>query len=155
MSRSAAILVALLPMSAFAADPASLAGTWNVTTKTTSWSTCPASPDSTPGKVDAYVWIVSAGPSGSVSVSVQGATGFPILYGNQTGTNVVLQGDGARSELALMAQKEAKLWFALDSSSGELVGVRRYLGIYSVPQAGGGTVSIPCFIDSEVRAKKA
>ena len=127
MIRASFALFAVLSAPALAADASAIAGTWNVTSTTTSWSTCPAAPpESTPGYVSAYVWIVSVDVLGNISVSVQGSTAFPVLYGNMTGTKITLQGDGVRSDLALMAKKQTKTWFSLDSSSGELVGIRRY-----------------------------
>lgn len=130
---------------------AKLAGTWNVTTTQDADANCSIAE---PGKVNAYIWIVSTDRAGSLTVSVQGETSYPKLTGTVTyDGNVRL---GATTDfVAANGYRATTISFTLKlNSAGELVGTRRFLGYNSVALTNGATGVVPCFLDATVKAKR-
>jgi hypothetical protein len=122
---------------------APLVGVWNVTTTGTEDYTCK---EAIPGDTQAYVWILSSTPDGSVKISVQGETSFPKLTGgwDSNSESLLLEGDARGS-----AFTQAVSWFKLRlEKDGTLRGVRRFISD-SQSNSGG-----PCFADFTVSAKK-
>jgi hypothetical protein len=136
--------IALLPsiaicsvQMAVAQQPSQLVGTWNVTSTSTGESNFEVMPKAASS---AYIWIVSASPDGSISVSVQGETSFPKLKGKwYPGTRTLILG----AQTTSLGGRNS-CWFKLVlDDHGVLRGVRRYLD------------STPAFIDFDVVAKKS
>lgn len=139
----ALVVLATLLCSSLAAAQEGLAGSWTVTVTETGTGTCV----SNPGAVTAYVWIVSTQPDGTVVVSVQGQTPFPVMGGKLEGDTLTLQA------YANVKGRTETTWIRLKTSPLEMVGVRRHLSIQ--PQKfSKKTVSAPCFLDLDVLAKK-
>lgn len=137
----------LLACSLFAATGAlaedTLAGSWTVTVTETGIGTC----QMTPGKVTAYVWIISAQPDGNVTVSVQGQTPFPVLGGQLVGDTLVL-----RAFAQLKGRTDAT-WLNLKVAGASMTGIRRHLSVQP-QQFSTRKVTAPCFLDLDVVAKK-
>lgn len=131
-----------------ASDLAALNGAWIVTMSgTPSSSNCQKPEKFAEGLT--LMWLVSAMPSGEVTVSVQGQTNYPSLSGTYTRDGLVVDGvvsdwDGwiyPMSYVNLQPQKD-----------GTLAGFRRLLSVETSP--GNPGIMLPCFIDSAVTAKK-
>lgn len=167
--RAAALLLIIfsthLAFGASAAEPSDLAGTWFVTSTLTpnAWGCADE-----PKQVQGYVWIVSVEKDGTISVAVQGETAYPKLTGKVTGDALLLTGDSVagRSPLGNRVVQNVS-WLNLQvSKDGSLGGVRRALSTKTelrevdVIQPNGTlrrsreTVTLPCFVDFSIVAKK-
>ena len=137
----------LLACSLFAATDAladdTLAGSWSVTVTETGIGTCQMSP----GKVTAYVWIISTQPDGAVTVSVQGQTPFPVLGGQVVGDTLVLRA------FAQMKGRTDATWINLKLKGSTMTGLRRHLSVQP-QQFATRKVNAPCFLDLDVQASK-
>lgn len=130
-------------MSAAASAQDGLAGTWSVTVTETGTGTCM----SKPGTISAYVWIVSTQPDGTVVVTVQGQTPFPVMGGKLEGDTLTLQA------YAKQRGRTDSTWIRLKVSNTEMIGLRRHMSVQ--PQKfSKTTVSAPCFLDLDLSAKK-
>lgn len=137
----AMIVLMLAPRAALAQD--TVAGSWTVTVTETGTGTCQAQP----GKVTAYVWIVSTQPDGMVTVNVQGQTPFPMMGGKLEGDTLTLQA------YANIKGRTDATWIRLKVTGTEMIGLRRHLSVQ--PQKfSKKTVTAPCFLDLEVNGKK-
>lgn len=120
-----------------AQQPAQLVGTWNVISTQAADTNFDVPPKA--GAM-AYVWIVSASANGDVTVSVQGETSFPKLYGKWRSATRTLVLKGQTTNLG----GRTACWFKLVlDEDGVLRGIRRYLD------------TTPAFSDFEVVAKKS
>ena len=82
--------------------------------------------------------------------TLSGDTGFPKMDGRLVGGSLTLIGASAQGNPYGI---HADSWFQLEVTEKQLKGVRRYLGLRDKGRGQG--VTVPCFVDFKLAAKKA
>jgi hypothetical protein len=148
ISRSTPLAIALgvaVPLSLSAsAEPPTLAGTWTVnatpTTSTGLGAACPRGQDAS----GTWQWVVSVQPDGSVSATVVGQTGFPVLTGKLDGAHLSLSARKAGNVDGLMGSRlDDVSLFELELSGPKLTGTRTWLGFVQGGQIAGTATIVP------------
>lgn len=139
----ATALAQSVPLPGMSSLPAAdVTGVWNVITRPSGKGTCNAPPG-----VTTYIWVVAMQPNGSVSVSVQGQTNFPVLTGWMSGDTLNVSGPGATE-----SNLQPNFWFELAVSGSSAKGRRLYLGGNALNTE--KTLWAACFSESVVEAVK-
>ncbi|GEM_PF-4967236 len=122
-------------------QPPSLAGVWDVTVTSTEDCTCTESPV---GESHTFHWDIESREDGTVQVTVEGQTSFPVMAGRwiPDSRTLILSG--------YWTPDEGACWYKLTlGKDGALQGIRRYVSGDQSPD------QRPCFVDYRVFGKRS